>query len=264
MVNRRSASTARPLGEAVIREVLTAAGERPAQNGTQAAKIRYASRFADAMAQRVAADLAAALPGTEATAARKARSEKGNKQLDINFSTPALGLAVGISFKSVHIRESGAGYTHNLKRNEEELRIEASGYHRRQPYAVMIGVLFLPFDSCHATKPKSRYSSFGSWVRHLRPYTGRTSPQDDPDRFERIFIALYDPEGSDIRFFDVAVPPPRLGPPPLEVDSPFRAISYEEFLQEVHREFLKRNRLDFSWADGDAEPLGGADPGPVS
>lgn len=159
------------------------------------------------------------MPETEATAARRARSEKGNKQLDINFSTPALGLAVGISLKSVHIREPGAGYTHNLKRNEEELRIEASGHHRRQPYAIMIGALFLPFDSCQATKPGSRHSSFGSWVRHLRPYTGRTGPQDDPDRFERIFIGLYDPEGSDIRFFDVAASLPRLGLPPLTVDA---------------------------------------------
>ncbi len=264
MVTRRRASTSRPRGEEVIREVLAAAGERPAQTASQSAKIKYASRFADAMAQRLATDLDAALPGTEATAARRARSEKGNKQLDINFSTPALGLAVGISFKSVHIREQGAGYTHNLKRNEEELRIEASGYHRRQPYAVMIGVLFLPFDSCEATKPRSRYSSFGSWVRHLRPYTGRTGPQDDPDRFERIFIALYDPQGTDIRFFDVALPPPRLGPPPLTDDAPSRAITYEELLQEIHREFLKRNRLDFSWSDGETDPLGEEDTGPVS
>ena len=65
--------------------------------------------------------------------------------MDINFSTPELWLALGISLKSVHLRDiKGAErYTHNMKRNEEELRIEASGYHKRQPYAVMIAVLFL-------------------------------------------------------------------------------------------------------------------------
>ena len=39
-----------------------------------------------------------------------------------------------------------------MKRNEEELRIEASGYHKRQPYTVMIGVLFLPFDGADEKK----------------------------------------------------------------------------------------------------------------
>jgi hypothetical protein len=63
-----------------------------------------------------------------------------------------------------------------LKRNEEELRIEASGYHKRQPYAVMAGILFLPFDACEDGK-KNNPSSFGSWVRHLRPYAGRTAPR---------------------------------------------------------------------------------------
>ena len=154
------------------------------------------------MATRIASDLFARLEDITATTKPTARSVRGAKQLDINFSTPELGLALGISLKSVHLRDvKGAErYTHNMKRNEEELRIEASGYHKRQPYAVMIAVLFLPFDSAEDGK-NYHPSSFGSWVRHLRPYAGRLGPEDEIDKFEKIYIALYEPDGTDLRFF---------------------------------------------------------------
>jgi hypothetical protein len=189
------------------------------------------------------------LPGIVATAQREARSVTGTKQLDINYSTSRLGLGLGISLKSVHIRDVGSSgrYTHNMKRNEEELRIEASGYHKRQPYAVMVAVLFLPFDSCddgRGTNP----SSFGSWVRHLRPYAGRTSPVDDLDRFEKIYVGLYAPDGSDLRLFDVEAAPPKK-------DRPRTLLAYADFLDTIYHEYLKRNKAEFRWAESDEEPL---------
>src|SRR5438094_747375 len=80
-------------------------------------------------------------------------------------------------------------HTHNMKRNDEELRTEASGYHQRQPYAVMIGVVFLPYDSCDDARGMHP-SSFGAWVRYLRPLAGRDEPHDEIARFERVFIGL--------------------------------------------------------------------------
>ena len=47
-----------------------------------------------------------------ATTKRSAGSVFGKKQLDVNFSTPQLGLALGISLKSVHIRETVLGPDH--------------------------------------------------------------------------------------------------------------------------------------------------------
>jgi len=154
--------------------VLKKAGRRPGKDADTSIKIDYAVRFAELVAERMAVDLSSRLKGITATTKRTAGSMGGKtKQLDVNFSTPKLGLALGISLKSVHTRDKKGAerYTHNMKRNEEELRVEASGYHKRQPYAVMLGVLFLPFDSCR--DGKAGPSSFGSWVRHLRPYTGR-------------------------------------------------------------------------------------------
>jgi hypothetical protein len=237
-----------PDGAAVIAAVLKASKPRPTQQDDTSEKIQYATRFADAMAEHISAGLKPRLKGIEATTKRSAGSVFGKKQLDVNFSTPQVGLALGISLKSVHIRDVGGSqrYTHNRKRNEEELRIEASGYHKRQPYAVMVGVLFLPFDSCDDGKKDA--SSFGAWVRHLRPYAGRDEPSDEIDRFEKIYIALYEPAGTDMRFFDVQKDPPKNGRPTTMLD-------YGEFLDAVYREYLWRNEADFKWAEGEEEPL---------
>lgn len=238
-----------PDGAKVIAAVLSASAPRPKRSDSVGEKNQYAVRFADQMAGRIAADLSVRLGDIEATTKRSAGSVRGKKQLDINFSTPQLGLALGISLKSVHLRDvKGAErYTHNMKRNEEELRIEASGYHKRQPYAVMIGVLFLPFDSADDGK-KDNPSSFGSWVRHLRPYAGRDQPTDEIDKFEKIYIALYEPDGTDLRFFDVKKDPPKNG-------RPAQLLEYGEFLDAVYREYLWRNEADFKWAEGEEEPL---------
>lgn len=245
----------------MITDVLSGAAPRPSRTDDSNEKKNYAVRFASLMGDRMAKDLEGFFPRISATTKRSARSVTGNKQLDINFSTPELGLALGISLKSVHIRDVGAPhrYTHNMKRNEEELRIEASGYHKRQPYAVMIGVLFLPFDSC--TDGKADVSSFGSWVRKLRPYAGRIDPEDDIDKFEKIYIALYEPDGSDLRFFDVEGAPPRNGrPPSMDADVDFDSrcdglLSYKSFLDAAYHAYVSRNNADFKWADGEEDPL---------
>jgi hypothetical protein len=259
-------------GPAVLAGVLRVAGARPGSTATQSAKNGYAVRFADAMAEAFACGFSPLLVGIEASTKRLAAAVRGKKQLDVNFATPQLGLALGISLKSVHIREASGGtrYTHNMKRNEEELRIEAAGYHKRQPYAVMVGVLFLPFDSCTDARTSKTPSSFGSWVRHLRPYAGRLGPRDEEDRLERIYIALYQPDGSDLAFFDVRTPPPKNGLPHRKgallgpsgrQSPPLRALTYGEFISEVHHVLLERNSAEFRWADGEEDPLEGEEVG---
>ncbi len=251
-----------PDATAVLSVILRDAGPRPYVSDAQSAKNQYAIRFAEHMADRFAADLRHRLPGITATTKRTGGSEQSKKQLDVNFSTREHGLVLGISLKSVHLRDvQGAKrYTHNMKRNEEELRIEASGYHKRQPYAVMVGVLCLPFDSCEDGK-KGNPSSFGSWVRHLRPYAGRREPGDDIDKFEKLFIALYEPDGSDFRFFDVESDPPKNQRPPAAGDlrapdgRAARLLTYAEFLDDTYHRYLVRNAAEFRWASGEEEPL---------
>jgi uncharacterized protein (UPF0254 family) len=236
-----------------LRDVLEASGPRP-DGGNRNDKNAYATRFANAMAICIANGLRRRFreferikPSPDGTGTESgALAVRGVKRLDVNFSDPKLGLGLGISLKSVHFRElEGArGYTHNMKRNDEELRTEASGYHQRQPYAVMVAVVFLPIDAydVHQDARPERPSSFGAWVQYLRPLAGRNEPHEDIQKFERVFIGVYDPAGSAMEFFDVTKPPPRTGRPRY-------CYSYEEFLDEVHTTFARRNSLEFQWAE---------------
>lgn len=91
-------------GATVLRDVLVASEPRPADYAAVPDRNKYAVRFADRMAIVIARDLNPKLKGIVASPERGAASARGKKQLDINFSTPQLGLALGISLKSVHLR----------------------------------------------------------------------------------------------------------------------------------------------------------------
>lgn len=229
-------------------DVLRLSEPRPGAGSSDVDKRTYATRFADNMARCIANALRDRFPGILPDEAGRgtespARSVRGPKRLDVNFSTPQLGLGLGISLKSVHFRDAGGArrYTHNMKRNDEELRVEASGYHQRQPFAVMVGVIFLPDDACDDAR-RDRPSSFGAWVKYLRPLAGRDDPHEDIARFERVFIALYDVAGTRMEFFDVEKAPPRAG-------RPRNLLSFLEFLDEAEKTYLKRNAAEFEWAD---------------
>jgi hypothetical protein len=238
-----------------LKDVLDAASPRPpdiAENPADRHRLAeekrtYATRFADKMAICIANGLRERFRGvlpdeTGRGVESPAQSVRGPKKLDVNYSTPQLGLGFGISLKSVHFRErTYRGYIHNMKRNDEELRTEASGYHQRQPYAVMIAVVFLPYDSCDDASPR-RPSSFGSWVKYLRPLAQRDAPHNDIARYERVFVGLYDREGEKMEFFDVENAPPRTG-------RPRDLFNYTEFLDEIEKTYLRRNASEFAWAD---------------
>jgi hypothetical protein len=61
-------------------------------------------------------------------------------------------------------------------------------------------------------------------------------------------IALYESDGSDLRFFDVQRDPPKNG-------RPRQLLSYVEFLDQTYHAYLARNAADFKWAEGEEEPL---------
>lgn len=241
-----------------LRDVLDAAAPRPADVAEdRAERLRlseakriYATRFADKMAICIANGLRERFPGVLPDAEGRgvespAQSVRGPKKLDVNYSTPQLGLGFGISLKSVHFKEKAfRGYIHNMKRNDEELRTEASGYHQRQPYAVMIAVVFLPDDACEDASPRHP-SSFGSWVKYLRPLAQRRAAHDDIARYERVFICLYHRDGERMEFFDVEQAPPRVG-------RPKSLLNYFAFLDEIEKTYLRRNASEFEWAEDEA------------
>src|SRR5207237_51971 len=110
--------------------------------------------------------------------------------------------------------------TKKYARVDNELRAEASDYHERQPYAVMVAIIFIPLDSCMDGRTRGRRStasSFAQSVHIFRHRANRLAPIDAPAKFERVFIALYDtaagPDYGIIRCFDVSKAPPKTGIP---------------------------------------------------
>jgi hypothetical protein len=219
-----------------LNERLTAAGKRPKPFKEQ---LSFAIYFAKYMSAEIAAVLSSDFPGVR-SGETPSQSVRGPKRVDLNYSTPELGLGLAVSFKSVHFGEKSNGdadFIHNMKRNDEELRVESTAHHLRQPYAVLVAAVFLPFEAC---TDFAETSSFASWVQYLWPLKGRTEPEDPPDRFELVFIALYARDGSELGFYQVGGPIgcPRSG-------RPRALLSLDEFLRIVTLTYRKRNGQDF-------------------
>lgn len=223
-------------------------------SGTQAEKKNYAERFSRHASTLFANGLRewfeGILPNPDGSAQESAaRTGKGFKKLDVNYSTPQLGLALGVSIKSIHAPDPKTNrFTKNYSRNDNELRAEATDYHKRQPYAVLVAVLFLPESSCtdggKGTGDEEGISSFGRAVQYFRHRADRRTPSDDPETFERFFIGLYSREPAASLFFDVMNPPPKNRKPARTA-----CFTFERVLEEIRDTYDARNKIRFDWAD---------------
>jgi hypothetical protein len=137
-----------------ISAAFLAAGSRPPASAKRSDKKNYAESLSRQLAQCFADALRPHFPGIVPDEEgrgqeSRARTAKGFKRLDVNYSTPELGLGPGVSIKTLNYRDARSRrYTKNFTRVDNELRAEAVDYHVRQPWAVLEGVLFLPLDAC--------------------------------------------------------------------------------------------------------------------
>lgn len=249
MAKKQHPKRAIPEGRAVIEAVLAATRHEVAEAEAKAIakkkkKFKKELKFAIAFAKHMGIEVAKALqqsgfPGT-VSGEKLSQAVRGMKRVDVKYATREAGLGLALSFKSVHLgeeEEGNADFIHNMKRNDEELRVEATGHHLRQPYAVMVAVVFLPFESC---QDGDEESSFASWVEYLWPLKGRIEPDDPPDRYELVFMGLYARDGSKLGFYEIGgkVPCPRKG-------RPKELLSFADFLAGVRKVYDTRNGRDF-------------------
>jgi len=105
-----------------IAAALDAAGDRTLAQESQSGKKNYAQALSNALARKVADALRPDFPGILPDehghgAESRARTKKGFKKLDVNYSTLELGLALGVSLKSVNFPEGKAkNYAKNVTR----------------------------------------------------------------------------------------------------------------------------------------------------
>lgn len=181
----------------------------------------------------------------------KARTARKYKKLDVNYSTPRLGLALGVSIKTINAKDKKSKrFSKNFTRIDGELRAEAADYHERQPYSVMIALLFLPFDACFDNRGRTP-SSFGKAVKDFRSRSNRQGPTDSVMLFEQFFIGLYDTRTEtfgNLIIFDVNDPPPKQG-------LPSRTLTIEQMLYRIVETYDQRNNPPFAWESGEAEDV---------
>ncbi len=220
----------------------------------QGGKKNFGENLSRHVASKFAAALAGWFPGILPDAQGKghesrARTSKGYKKLDVNYSTPELGLGLGVSIKTINsVDQKSKRYTKNYTRVDAELRAEAADYHERQPYSTMVAVILLPMEAC-ADGSTDDPSSFGAAVRLFRNRAGRKSASDSHMLFERVFVGLYGTGSSDFGstlFVDVLSPPPWRG-------LPAAPISFDKVIREIVREYDERNNPPFEWEDGSVE-----------
>jgi hypothetical protein len=165
-----------------------------------------------------------------------------SKKTDVGVWDDAAGLILGVSIKTYSFRDyhgatkkKGAHlgrYVRNVKRNDFELRDEADVLHRRQPYAVLFALFFMPSDACW--DGAAGHSSFAHAVFTFRKRAGRRSADAArSDLFERVFVGLFTDAGV-VEFFDVEDTPPRNQPPR-------DTISFAELIDVMRREVTVRN-----------------------
>lgn len=239
-------------GRDLLSLAFRAAEPRPPADGSQPAKKNYAERLSRHLATAFANALRRYFDGIQPDAdggkqESRARTAKGVKKLDVNYSTPELGLGLGVSIKTLNFVDSGSSrYTKNFTRIDNELRAEAKDYHQRQPYAVMIAVVFLPIEACDdGNIARESPSSFGKAVKTFRFRGGRTNPRNEEELFEALFIGLYQirsDRGVGVRFFDVNSAPPMASRPDDDV-----TLSFEKLIERVREIYDARNDPPFEW-----------------
>lgn len=262
MSRRRPEPTQLAAAPQSFAEVLEQAEPRPPDSADRGPKKNYAEKLSNRIAVWIAGalrglgDFPGIVPnpdgsGRETTVAGGKTGKL--KKTDVRYSTHDTGLELLVSVKTLSFRDvrkdrrSGTvvlgRYTKNMVRNDHELRAEAMDLHERFPYAVLVGVLFLPFTACDDGKEDK--SSFAHAVLTLRPRAGRELPTDPYQLFERLYIALYEHDGPNrgsVEFFDVNTNPPRRG-------RPKNVISFGEFVKEIVKAYGIRNRRYIEWAD---------------
>lgn len=263
---RRAEKTVQPMTRPTVGSfaaALVAAEPRPDDSASREAKKNYSQRLSDAIAILIASKLRKVpgfktilpLPDGEGTESKSASgAHKKMKKSDVRLASADSGLELLVSVKTMNFRDANR-YTKNMVRADHEFRAEAMDHHERFPYAVLVGLFFIPVDSCDDGRIDK--SSFAHSIVTFRPRAGRDEVSDPSEKFERLFIGLYDSGKTDddaVGFFDVMWAPPKRGrvPWPDEIANAQRGgrlLTIEQVVGEIVKAYGIRNRRFIEWAD---------------
>lgn len=191
---------------------------KPPDTATQPEKKRYSEQISQVVAVALAQELrerglmqARPSPAGEldkSGAERRMAGGIGAKKVDVTWATEESGLLLAISVKTVNFRDGRTkNFQKNLVNRRGDMLIEAVTLHRRFPYAVLAGFLFLDKDSEH-DGTVNRRSTFLNAHSRLKIFSGRNDPSGRDEQFEKLYVLLLDasPTVATVRAFEVGEP----------------------------------------------------------
>ncbi len=155
---------------------------------------KVAVAFAEELRHRGMKEARPSGPGDIGTsgAERRLAGGIGAKKVDVTWTTEESGLLLGISVKTINFRDGRSkNFQKNLTNRRGDMVGEALTLHRRFPYAVVAGFLFLDKDAKN-DETKQRKSTFENAFPRLRIFTGRQDPAGRDEQFERLYLLLVD------------------------------------------------------------------------
>lgn len=181
---------------------IKAAGPKPADDAPQAVKNPWVGRLSNTLALAIAEELRQrgmkearpAGPGELGLsgAERRLAGGIGAKKVDVTWATEESGLILACSVKTIMFRDGKTGqYQKNLTNRRGDLLVEAVTLHRRFPYAVIVGFLFLDHLAAEDGTAR-RKSTFANAFPRLRLFTRRPDPAGREEQFERLYLLLVD------------------------------------------------------------------------
>ena len=181
--------------------------------------------------------------GGPSGAERRMAGGIGAKKVDVTWATEACGLIFSASVKTINWRDGTTGtFQKNLTNRRGDLLFEAVTLHRRFPYAVVLGFLFLDAGA-FTDDTERRSSTFRNAHQRLKLFTGRDDPGDREEQFERLLVLLVnaDPSGSLVSCF--------------RVGSPDEPVSLDEVIDDALALVADRNPDFYEVRDGRLERL---------
>lgn len=175
-------------------------GPKPADSASREAKRNWNQQLSNAFALAIAQELRhrgmkearpvgpgeLGLSGAE----RRLAGGIGAKKVDVSWATEESGLLLAASVKTIMFRDGGSNaFQKNLTNRRGDLLVEAVTLHRRFPYAVLAGFLFLDHEAEHDSTAR-RKSTFANAFPRLRLFTRRPDPSGREEQYERLFLLL--------------------------------------------------------------------------
>src|SRR5438034_4476365 len=173
---------------------------KPPDTADRGVKQRYSQKFSETVAVFSAEELRnrglmgarPGLPGEMGVsgAERRIAGGVGAKKVDVTWATEESGLLLAVSVKSIHFRDQKSNtFQKNLTNRRGDMVFESLTLHRRFPYAVLGGFLFLDHEAEHDGS-NIRRATFLNAHHRLRLFTGRSDPAGRDEQYERCYIAL--------------------------------------------------------------------------